>query len=173
MAAPQTSVSIQQGVAFDGMLGDASMLKDCRSYVNEEASAEIPFGVMVAQGTGDDGCLKLAATSDKLIGIVVHSHSYQKDNELGSTGLKPTVVLSVLTRGKIWVPVEEAVTPASDVLVRAVAGGSEVAGAFRDTADSTDCIDISSWARYLTSTTAAGRALLEFDVTNRGADKID
>jgi hypothetical protein len=63
-------------------------------------------------------------------------------------------------------------TPASAVLVRVVANSAQV-GDFRDTADSSNCVDISSWARYLTTTTGAGLVLLEFDVLNRGADLID
>lgn len=170
---PQTSVTVGMTRAFAGMLGDVAYSKNCQSYVNSEASAEIPFGVMVGQGATDDTCLKLAAITDKMIGIVAHSHAYNKDNELGTTGLKPKVTVDVLKKGTIWVPVEEAVTPASAVLVRAVAAGAEVAGAFRDTADASDLIDCSAFARYLTTTTGAGFALLEFDMTMRGADVID
>lgn len=169
---PQTSVSLAMAVAFDGMQVDGG---ECRieSYVSEEAADEIPFGVCVKQGTADDQCLKLTAITDKLIGITVHSHAYQKDVEIGTTGVKPKMTLGVAVRGQLWVPVEEAVTPASDVHVRAVAAGAEVAGAFRDTADGADTIDISAFARFKSTTTGAGRAILEFDFTNRGADKID
>jgi hypothetical protein len=61
------------------------------------------------------------------------------------------------------------VTTASNVLVRAIATGSEVAGAFRDTADASDCIDITGYARYLTSAGIGEVALVEFDFRNRGA----
>lgn len=166
---PQTSVSAAMTEAFQGMLGDASYHKHVESYVNEESSAEIPFGVFVKRGTAANTAIKLTATSDELEGVVVHSHAYDKDNELGTTGLKPKVTMGVLARGRIWVPVEEAVTPASSVLVRAVATGSEVAGACRDTADGSDCIDISKYARFLTSTSGAGIALLEYDVIARKA----
>lgn len=178
MSAIQTSVATSTDVCFPGMEPDSSQPGAVNSYLNEEASAEIPFGVMVGQGVTDGGCLLLAATSDKLIGVVMHSHAYAKDLELGDDGLKPSVTVGVKAKGRAWVLVEEDVTPASDVLVRAVATGNEVAGAFRDTADASDCIDISAWARYVKSsvTLADGStkvALVEFDVTNRGADKID
>lgn len=169
---PQTSVPTAMTAAFDGMIVDSEPFVE-RSYVSEEASAEIPFGVCVKQGTGDNGALKLTSTADKLIGLVRHSHAYNRDNELGSTGLKPYVTLGVVTKGVMWVPVEEAVTPASAVLVRAVATGNEVAGAFRDTADGSDCIDVSAFCRYLSSTTGAGRAKLAFDFTMRNADPVD
>jgi hypothetical protein len=69
MAAPQTSVSLQQTVSFKGQLGDSSMLKDCASYVNSETSAEVPFGIMVKQGTADDALLLCTSTSDKFLGV--------------------------------------------------------------------------------------------------------
>lgn len=170
MSVPFTAVSQSTAGVFAGMLADAKDV-EVDSFVSEEASAEIPFGVMVQQGTADNGALKLATSSasmaGKLVGVVVHSHAYAKDTELGSTGLKPKTTLKVLTRGRIWVQVEEAVTPLSPVKVRAVATGGEVAGAFRDTADSTDCVDISKFARYLTTAGAAGFAILDLDMSGR------
>lgn len=168
----QTSVLDQHAVAFAGMLV-SSQNNDVQSYVSEEASAEIPFGVMVKQGTADDQTLLISAQADVPVGIVVHSHAYAKDEELGSTGLKPEVEISVLKRGVIWVTVEEAVTPASVVRYRAVVSGVEVAGAFRDTADSTDTIACTTFARYLTSADADGLAQLEIDMTGRGGRTSD
>lgn len=139
------------------------------SFVSEEVSAEIPFGVMVKRGAAVGGALKLTAITDVLAGIVCHSHSYAKPEELGDVGLKPKVSLSVLRRGDIWVHVEEAVTPASSVFVRAVVAGNEVAGDFRDTADATDLIDCSAFAEFLGSTAGAGLVLVRVDMTNRRA----
>lgn len=169
MQFPQTTHTVAQSVAFAGMLGDSSLIKQGDSYVNGEASAEIPFGVVVKQGTLDNEAVKLTSTADVLLGVVLHSHSYAKPEEVGDIGIKPNVQMTVLSQGRMWVQVEEAVTPASNVLVRAVATGDEVAGAFRDTADASDCIDISGFARYLTSAGAAGLALVEFDFRNRSA----
>lgn len=168
----QTSVADAMTRAFQGMLADSAN-HTIESMTSEEASAEVPFGVMVKQGTSDTQFLKLTAITDKLVGIVVHSHAYDKPNELGDTGLKPKVTAGILRIGRIWVPVEEAVTPASSVLVRAVVAGAEVAGAFRDTADASDLIDISHIARYRTTTTGAGIALLEINMTGFGGDPAD
>ncbi len=175
MAAPQTSVSAPS-VAFAGMLGDTNMVKYVRSYVNEEASAEIPFGVMVKEGTDPSKQAKALATGDtavKFLGVTVHANSYAKPEELGDDGMKPGVVMGVLVEGTIWVPVEEAVTPASSVLVRIIATGDEVAGAFRDSADASDCIDVSGFCRFLTSTTGAGFALLQVNMANRAEKAAD
>lgn len=173
MATGFDSVSAALPVAFPGMRASADP-GNIDSYVNGEASAEIPFGVCVAQGTDDKEAIKLAATSDKLLGIVVHRHAYAYGVELGDTGLKPDVVMGVMTRGECWVLVEEAVTPASAPLVRAVAAGAEVAGAFRDTADASDLIDVSHFCRFIGSSTTApdGTTLiarLRFDFTMRAA----
>lgn len=165
----QTSVALRMTAAYPGMISDSHMDSNVRSYVSEEASAEIPFGVFVKQGTADEGCLLLTAITDKVIGVVVHSHAYAKTEELGTTGLKPKVTLGVMTRGRIWCYVEEAVTPASSVLIRAIAAGAEKAGATRDTADASDLIDASKWARFLGTTTGAGIVEVEFDVNNRSA----
>ncbi len=172
---PQTTVNDTQSVAlFEGALADSSR-PECESRVNEEASAEIPFGVMVAEGSADKqkGALNLSAQADKLAGVVTHSHAYNKDNELGATGLKPDVVMTVLRRGVVWVKVEESVTPDSPVRVRAVATGSEVPGAFRTSQDLTDTIDISSFARYLGSASAGGLVKLWIDMLDRADAVLD
>jgi len=173
---PQTSVTaLTRGYA--GMLVDTSYHKNTRSYVSEESSAEIPFGVMVVQGTADNQALlphtSAADNEQKLLGIVQHSHAYAKDQELGDDGLKPKVTMGVLTHGRILVPVEEDVAPGDAVRVRVVVSGAEQAGAFRTAADGTDCIDISSFARWTASGTAAGVAELEIDMTNRAGATAD
>jgi hypothetical protein len=168
---PQTSVT-DPAVGFAGQLADSSD-NTVDSFVSEESSAEIPFGVMVKRGTGDHQAKLLAAQADVPVGIVVHSHVYAKDTELGSTGLKPETTLSVLTKGRVWVTVEEAVTPASTVRYRAIATGNEVPGEWRDTADASDTVACLEFARYLTTAGAGGLALLEIDMSGAGARTSD
>lgn len=171
---PQTSVSTAPSVAFAGMLADAANTEDVDSYVSEEASAEMPFGAMVCQGASDDTCKIFGANTDKMVGIVQHSHAYQIANELGAVGLKPKVTIGVKKRGKIWVTVDEAVTPASAVRVRNDAnGGANTNGTFRTTASAGHTMNISSFARFLSTTTGAGVALLEYDVTMRSGATAD
>ncbi len=167
---PQTSVTTMSA-AFAGMKADSAHC-DVDSFINGESSAEIPFGVMVAQGTAYNEARKLTTgdTTDDFIGITMHSHAYAKPDELGDTGVKVDCMLNVMARGRVYVQVEEAVTPASKPLVRIIASGSEVAGAFRDTADASDCIDVSAYCRFKSSTSGAGVAILEFDMSGRFAD---
>lgn len=173
MATGFDTVAATLPVAFPGMRSSGDF-GNIDSFANGESSAEIPFGVCVAQGTADKEAIKLAATSDKLVGIVVHRHSYVYGVDLGDTGLKPDAAMGVMTRGECWVLVEEDVTPASTVYTRAVATGNEVAGAFRDTSDASDLIDVSHFCRFVsTSTTAPDGttkiAKLRFDFTMRAA----
>lgn len=161
---PQTSVSVNAAAAFAGLIGDAGDDAYVRSYVNGEASAEIPYGVFVVIDSSEDHEADLpTADTDLPCGVVLHSHAYAKDNELGTTGLKPDVTMSVLQRGRVWVATEDAVDPGDAVRIRKVAGGSEQLGAFRAAADGTDTM-VATNARWLTSTSGAGFALLEFDV---------
>lgn len=167
---PQTTVPDRMTRAYAGLISDTSFIKDVRSFVSEEASAEIPFGVMVVRGTDKNvGCLlphtSAAASSDIMIGVVVHSHAYDKPLELGDTGLKPKTTVGVLVHGRIWVPVEETVAPGDAVRVRVIAAGAEVKGAFRTTADSTDTVNITAFARWVTGGAAGSVAELEVDMT--------
>lgn len=164
MAAPQTSVSIQQTVSFAGMAGDTAHMRDAKSYVNAEASAEIPFGLLVVQGTAEQDAKIPAAQSDLAVGIALHSHSFQKDNELGDTGIKPDVVFSAMTRGRVWVAVDEAVALTDTPRVRMSGAG---AGTFRKTSAGGVTKALAGSARFLTATSGAGLALLEIDCLDR------
>lgn len=173
MAIGFDSVSNTLPVAFPGMRSSAHF-GHVDSMINGEASAEIRFGIAVAQGSTDKSAIKLAATSDKLVGVVMFRHGYADTIELGDTGIKPGVVMEVLNEGECWVIVEEDVTPASAPLVRAVASGSEIAGAFRDTSDGSDLIDVSHFCRFVSTSTLAADgttkiAKLRFNFTMRAA----
>jgi hypothetical protein len=161
---PQTSVSVQETVAYAGMVGDIGAMRDALSFVNAEASSEIAFGTMVVQGSAADECLIPSGQSDVSVGIALHSHAFQKDNELGDTGVKPDVVLSALQRGRIWVPVTEAVAVGGAVRVF-MSGGN--AGKFGTSASAGVTKLITSSARFLSATSGAGVALLEIDINNR------
>ncbi len=163
--------------AVAGLLADNSLTKDCLPGTSQEASAEIPFGVMVCHGTVEGFVKNLhtssAAMATELFGVAVFGHSYARGIHLGDTGLTPTTTFDVLQRGRIYVQVEEAVAIGDAVRVRAVAGVGEVAGAFRTTADSTDCIDISSFARWIRGAAEDGLAIVEIDMTNAALADAD
>jgi hypothetical protein len=137
------------------------------SGFSEEASAEIPFGVAVARGTADDGVKLPAASTAKIRGVVVHSHAYDKDQELGDTGIKPKCQISVGRRGRFLVTVEEAVIPGDRAFIRYATGdGGSQKGAWRKSAVAGETIDVTAEAEFQTTASAAGLAVVEVDFTN-------
>lgn len=98
----------EQEAAFVGMLASITMVKKASTLVQGEASAEIPFGVVVCQGdassvagTPDDALLMVDVNS-KMLGIVLHSHDYTRGSDLGDTGVKPARLLAVLEYGEVY-----------------------------------------------------------------------
>jgi hypothetical protein len=103
-----TSYPTSMTAAIAGQLADGSA-NDIRSFVNDEASAEMPFGCAVVQGSSEKAALVPASDDQKVVGIVVHCHVYGAD-DLGDDGVKPECEINVLNRGRIWA---EAATSAS------------------------------------------------------------
>jgi hypothetical protein len=156
MSAPQTSVSVSTDIAFAGMAGD-NTTEDPRSYLSEEASAEIPFGMMVAAGTTEGNALLIAANTDVLLGVTRHHHGYAKTTELGTSGLKPGVTLSVHTEGPIWVLVDESVAVGDAVRVRGDNNAGTVPGVFCKTTSGGHTILLKN-ARWLKGTRTLANA---------------
>lgn len=177
---PQTSVLTNALPAFAGMLGDSGRDMNLATALNSEAALQLPFGTMVMQGTTDQGALCLTAGNvAKIIGAVVYSGAYQKGVELGVVadansriGIMPTVPFNVLKRGRIWVQVEEAVTPASAVRVRCTAAGTG-SGTFRTTSAGAGLSMLLANARYLDTAGISGFSRVEFDVLLRGSYTAD
>lgn len=162
----QTSYSTYQSTGFAGMIADTGDT-DILSYINEEASANLPFGVAVQRGTADFGFLALVNGSSVPIGILAHTHQVdpgQIATSPADAGVPPRYAGGVLKRGRMYVRVEEAVTPASPVFVRHTAGaGGTQKGAFRASADTSTAL---AWtaARYLTSAGVGGIAVVEVNL---------
>jgi hypothetical protein len=70
-----TDYSTTMTASIAGQLADLGVA-DIRSFFNEEASAEIPFGYAVVQGTAEKGALLPSTSDDAFVGIVAHSHAY-------------------------------------------------------------------------------------------------
>lgn len=168
--AGQTAVTSAPKVGAPGEPSDEHTARNGAIYsaTSEEASAEIVPGIMVQATTGssDYGAKIITAITNKLAGISTRAHDYG-DLDLGTTGYKPGATFGVGRKGRFFVRIEENVTPTSAVRVRCVATGNEVAGAFRATADSTDCLDCSAFAKWVrTSLAADGVGELEIDMSN-------
>lgn len=141
-------------------------------YFSAEGSAELPFGIVLKQGTGAQDALKPTATSDRLIGILAHEHAYSKEVQLGTVGVKPTQPLNVVQYAPLgmYVTVEEAVTPTSPVRVRVT---TAAAGAIRTSAVAGGTLNISSFARFLDSAAAGETVRLQFNFLDAAAAVAD
>lgn len=173
----QTAVASKMTAGLAGQLFSLGDAADARlgSATSAESSAEIGFGLMVIRGSADGSALlphtsaAAMVAAPLLLGVVVLSHGFAEPQELADTdsgGLKPKTTFTVLEEGEIWVIPEDNVTPASDVRVRVVAAGAEKAGAFRAAADSTDCVEISAFARWRSSASGGSPARLWIDMSN-------
>jgi hypothetical protein len=125
------------------------------------ANATIGFGLAVALGNSENECKRLSSVSDKVIGVSVFTHADMINN--GVAGYKEQSAVSVIRRGVIVVKPEVQVAAEDPVYVRAVATGTERAGAFRNAVDSTDCIALPG-CRFLTAASAGGYALVSVDL---------
>lgn len=156
----QTSYSIDQAVAVEGLLGDLSP-KQCRSY---SATQVLPFGRLVSlSGTAGLEAKLPAASADvtaTALGVTVFSH----DQVNGQGGYPVDAVANVLRKGTIYVLVEEAVNAEDPVFVRFAAGaGGTNLGAFRKSADTATAVALPG-AKYLTSAAADGLALIDLSI---------
>lgn len=169
----QTTYNAAPAIALEGQLVDDAPRR-IDPFKNDEASAEIPFGHAVKRNAtnADKEAINVAANTDAVLGIVVHSHEYVKDAELGSTGLKPGAVMNVMRQGRIWAVCEDGCSPGDPLFVRAVATGGEVLGELRASADGTDTIDCTFQGTWETSAAAGGLAQLTVNFYANPVDAV-
>lgn len=178
VAVQSTTYASAPSVAFAGMIvGDDY---ETMSMKNVEASAAMPFGrgvIFKGSNTTDQDALVPSAETDKVCGIVAHSHAYQRSytnaagatvGELSSAGLLPGAMLNVLRRGIIWVIAEDAVVPGDRLWIRCTAGGAgEVVGGCVPADEGTETIDCTNQGVFLTTASAGALAQLQVDFTSR------
>lgn len=161
------------GGLIAGQLAD---LQFCykRSYKNTTGAVLKP-GVLVALGAADDRLKQMTtAVTDKVLGIVlleagqtnqgngqVSSIPFGTTPDTDSYGYADKTVVPVLRKGCVVVAVEAAVAACTDAWVRVTADANPVGG-FRSDADAGEAVRLSG-ARFLTSTSGAGFAVLEID----------
>ena len=125
-----------------------------RTAVNNDPNVSL---IVTAAGAGADvvitkdtpGSFSVANLVAPGTGTLVHALTTGGEAD----GVKQNEEANVLRKGTIWVRPEDAVTPASGVHVRitANAGVGTALGAFRGSADGGNTVDISSKARWVTS----------------------
>ncbi len=131
---PANSVIASENNTVLTLTGELGGLEfDVTTSVTDDAGAAASGSLAVATST--------AAVPLRFKGVSLHSHRVETDSN-GATQYSGGDVVSLLQKGDIWVEVDDAITPSlgDPVFVRASASGSEVLGAFRDSADGADCI---------------------------------
>lgn len=163
----QTSYSAKLAPAFAGMKAD---LRDDVVESNVlEGATPIPFGVGVVKGTANDQVKLPSATSDKVTGIAIHTHSYFNQDLSGTAGIPVKGQVNKLRRGECWVVVETNVVDGDPVFCRCTAkGGNTQLGRFRNDADPTagpvDTAVSVPEAKFRSTATAGGLALIEINL---------
>ena len=144
----QTSYLTQIANAFSGLISDIGPngIKSCLN----NSGVVLPFGIAVkistSSGTVQDGVTPVAAAGDKAAGILAHSHSTDSISIQGSTVIGGSIGVglraNMLTSGKIYVYVEQAVAEGDPAFARiansanTTDGTQNQKGQFRKDADS-------------------------------------
>lgn len=163
----QTSYSFYLSAPFAGALAEYGQGIDIRSYVSEEATLGLPFGIAVMQGTDDNGCLLPTSSGAKILGLTVHQHAqdpYFLPASPSTAGVPLKGTVGVLRRGRMYVLPEVSVVPHDPVYARYTAsGGNTQLGALRNDGDSSKALQISQ-AEFLTTASAAAAAIVDINV---------
>lgn len=167
----QTSVNFQAEVFAGTLVEDEPHMVE--SAVNAEATASMPFGLLVKKGTNDRDAL-IATSTGTPLGIVLHSQGYAKAygdfaGEVDTVGVVAGVQLNVLRKGVCYVLLSEnSITPASAVRCYVVADTGHALGTFGKTADGGKTTLLAN-ARFLDSGGAGDRVRLYVDMLDTDA----
>lgn len=160
----QQAYSLQHDPLLEGQLSD---IRDntIGSYVNE-TDAVIAFGNVVtwaSGGTGDNSAKTISGTTETVLGVNVLT--YVDETALDGNnrpGVKDTQAMNVLNEGAVAMYVHGSVTPATPVRVVHTGSGVEYPGQLRAAVRSGGTALLSN-ARYLTSVTGSGLAIVELN----------
>ena len=160
----QQSYALTHAALLEGQLSD---IRDntIGTFINETTVVQ-PFGDLQVYNTGGtvaNSSKTITATGDTVVGINVLT--YVDETALNGDlrpGVKVDQVLNVANEGAVAVYVTGAVTPASPVRVLYSASGTGKAGQFSHAFASGKTVRLSN-ARFLSSTTGAGLAILELN----------
>lgn len=162
-------MSVQTSVAFDFEAAIAGLPRQVVRTHDRLAEVVIQSGVLVCQGTADSQCKLPTSEAEvgKALGVapsrVTSDSGFPTTNTAGST-YQIGDNLGAIADGNVWVPVEDAVTAGGTPYIRVSPnGGRTRKGAFRSDGDSGSAFALSG-ARYLTSTSGSGLALVALNI---------
>jgi len=157
---PQLDYNDQENIpAVKGGIADSAF----HDIVGRNAAVDVNFGLGLV-ATAVEGVVALpAAVGNKFLGIAIQS---LKDIPR-STGIALYEIdeeFPMMKKGRIWVHSEQAVNPTLAVFLRHTTSTTEVPGDFRVDIDTDKGIDVSAVASWVSTTAAAGLALLEINL---------
>ncbi len=164
----QLDYSQNPAVAYAGMMADTGY-KHVISCVNP--NVVIPFGRLVSRDASD-AKVKLPTSAAEVTnsrGIAIQDFASEQINDGLDAGYKLKSSVSVMRQGRAWVKVEEAVVQGDQVYARWADGtsGNVAKGAFRKSVDqvaAADTATIVPSAKYVTSASAGGFAIIEINM---------
>lgn len=156
----QTQVDTYMEKGLAGQLADIGPT-DIVTRINAH-SAAVPFAVFVTKGA-NEGEARLPSASAEVtglagLGVVLRSHT-QPQNEGYAVG-DP---MAVIKKGRVWVPVENAVAAESAAFVRFAVNTTEQTGAFRSDADTDKAVALPG-AKFVSDAAAGALALLDLNL---------
>lgn len=160
----QQTYALQHDPLLEGQLSD---IRDntIGTYVNE-SNGVIAFGNVVVYNSGGtvaNSAKTIAGTGDPVVGVNILTYVDETARDTNSRpGVKDEQVLNVANEGAVAVYVHGSVTPATPVRVLHTATGVKYAGQFSATVISGNTALLSN-ARYLTSVTGSGLAVVELN----------
>lgn len=132
-----------------------------RSIFITGVDIDVTVSAVVTGGASQATASSTYATADVFQGVSLVP-TYEQ--AAGVVQYDDTKTVNVMTKGRVLVKVEEAVTPTSKVFVRHTINGANVPGGFRASIDTDKAFEITSGARYLSSASAGGLAVLEVNL---------
>lgn len=152
----QTSYSREMSRAIAGTLYDLSYHRT-DSYAVETDSIYPGMGVIL--GTNKEKQVKLAAATTAAVAGIALLQAKEQDNS-GNVIYADKETIPVMNKGRAWVPVIEAVTAGNSAYL--VFSGADK-GKWAAAAGSGPVASVITGARFVTSTTGAGVAVVELN----------
>ena len=147
----QNTISQYGAPAFKGML-DGIGPRNVRSYAAEEI---IPIAYPVKLGTDAEKEVKKATAGAGVVGFALHDYAREQDGS-GVAQYGATDTVSVLTKGRMWVPTSDAVVAGATANLT-VANGTLTDAAVAAGIEAFTQISV----KFVTGTTGAGLAIVE------------
>lgn len=148
----QTSYKLEMDPALVGQLADLS----CNTIVSYAAEEALTPGILVKYGTNPEKQVLACDANDDVkaaVGVVIHEY---KEPVAGTDKYYPAnYTVGVLTKGRIWVQTGGKVTAGK------AANYKVAAGTFVEDAVTTGIEAVPQGAKFVTSTAAAGLAIVE------------